>query len=140
MKSRAAVAWEAGKPLSLESLVALGGLDAIVTGASAVATSGVRFGRGHGFLDLEWLLFRELGLVDDTTPIWTLVHDVQVVEEELFPGERDVVLDVIATPTRTLEINRQTPRPARIDWQRLMQTEIDAMPPLRELQRVLGLA
>ena len=129
-----------GKPLSLESLVALGGLDAIVTGASAVATSGVRFGRGHGFLDLEWLLFRELGLVDDTTPIWTLVHDVQVVEEELFPGERDVVLDVIATPTRTLEINRQTPRPARIDWQRLMQTEIDAMPPLRELQRVLGLA
>ena len=87
-----------------------------------------------------------------TDPIYLLFGDdeagkaslaaafAEVVEEELFPGERDVVLDVIATPTRTLEINRQTPRPARIDWQRLMQTEIDAMPPLRELQRALGLA
>lgn len=129
-----------GKPLSLESLTALGGFDAIVTGASAVTTSGLRFGRGHGFLDLEWLLFRELGLVDDTTPIWTLVHDVQVVEEELFPSERDIVLDVIATPTRTLSVSRQTPRPTRIDWQRLRQSQIDAMPPLRQLQRALGLA
>ncbi|WP_251978903.1 5-formyltetrahydrofolate cyclo-ligase [Salinicola avicenniae] len=129
-----------GQPVTLEALSAMGRFDAIVTGASAVTTHGVRFGRGHGFLDLEWLLFAELGIVDDTTPIWTLVHDVQVVEEGLFPSERDVVLDAIATPTRTLEIARETPRPSRIDWRRLDQSRIDAMPPLREWQRALGLA
>lgn len=43
-------------PLDLPALAGLGRFDLVVTGASAVAASGVRFGRGHGWFDLEWLL------------------------------------------------------------------------------------
>jgi 5-formyltetrahydrofolate cyclo-ligase len=41
----------------------------IVTGASAVSVDGVRFGKGHGFFDLEWGMFTDLGLADERTPV-----------------------------------------------------------------------
>ena len=39
----------------------------MVTGASAVSLDGVRFGKGHGFFDLEWGMFTDMGIVDDDT-------------------------------------------------------------------------
>ena len=35
----------------------LGKIDLMLTGASAVSKNGVRFGKGHGFFDLEWGMF-----------------------------------------------------------------------------------
>ena len=64
-----------GQALSLQALADLGRFDFVATGASAVATSGVRFGRGHGFFDLEWRIFSDMGLVDNATPLVTAVHD-----------------------------------------------------------------
>ena len=43
---------------------------------SAVSLDGVRFGKGHGFFDLEWGMFTELGIVDDSTPVAAVVHEV----------------------------------------------------------------
>ena len=43
--------------------------------------SGGRTGKGAGFADLEQGIFRELGLVDDATPIATTVHSSQVVDD-----------------------------------------------------------
>ncbi|KKW68356.1 hypothetical protein AAV94_05440 [Lampropedia cohaerens] len=128
------------KPVSLAELAALGRFDWVVTGAAAVATSGVRFGRGHGWFDLEWRLFGELGLVDARTPIATLVHDVQVLEQPLFPAEEDIPVDVICTPSRTLQVPRVQSRPRRIDWARISQSQIQAAPALRELRQAQGLS
>ena len=128
-----------GRPLDLAGMSALGRFDWVITGASAVASSGVRFGRGHGYFDLEWRLFGELGLVDEATPIAAVVHDTQLLEQPLIASADDVPVDLILTPTRTLRVARTEPRPRRIDWTRIEDTQLESIPPLRELRRALGL-
>jgi 5-formyltetrahydrofolate cyclo-ligase len=44
--------------------------------------NGVRFGKVMVYADLEWGMFTDLGLVDETTPVMAVVHDVQLVEEQ----------------------------------------------------------
>lgn len=127
-----------GQPISLAEIAARGRFDFMVTGASAVSTDGVRFGKGHGFFDLEWGMFTEIGIVDESTPVTALVHDVQVVEEKLHPSETDILVDSIATPTRYIEVRRQ-PRPRGVKWDMLSPEQIEATPPLRELQAMRGM-
>jgi 5-formyltetrahydrofolate cyclo-ligase len=129
-----------GAPVSLSGLALLGRFDAVVTGSSAVALSGVRFGRGHGYFDLEWRLFAELGLVDERTPVATLVHDLQVLERPLMASPDDVPVDLIATPTRVLSVSRPHARPRRVDWTLVDEDMVAAIPPLADLRRSLGLA
>lgn len=128
------------QPVDLAALCDLGRFDWVATGSSAVARSGVRFGRGHGFFDLEWRVFAQLGLVDDSTPIHTVVHDVQVLEKALLASPDDIPVDWILTPTRALAVERATPRPRRVDWSRIDDTQLHAMPPLAELHRAMGLS
>ncbi|MDZ4295496.1 MAG: 5-formyltetrahydrofolate cyclo-ligase [Hydrogenophaga sp.] len=129
-----------GQPVDLAALSRLGRFDWVATGSSAVATSGVRFGRGHGFFDLEWRIFGQLGLVDDTTPIATAVHDVQVLEQALVASPDDVPVDWIFTPTRVLDVGRPAARPRRVDWARIDEQHLQSTPPLAELHRSMGLS
>jgi 5-formyltetrahydrofolate cyclo-ligase len=111
----------------------------MVTGASAVSMEGVRFGKGHGFFDLEWGMFSDLKLVDESTPVVAVVHDVQVVEDKLQPSETDIVVDYIATPSRMITVQRRTRRPQGVKWELLDAKQIAHTPPIRELQRMRGL-
>ena len=129
-----------GKPITLEEVAARGPFDFMVTGASAVSLDGVRFGKGHGFFDLEWGMFTDVGIVDETTPVAALVHDVQVVEDKLFPSPTDILVDVIATPTRLIHVERRAARPRGIKWELLDPQQIANTPPLRELQKIRGMA
>ena len=121
-----------GRPITLEEITKTGRFDFMVTGASAVSVDGVRFGKGHGFFDLEWGMFTDLGLA--------AVHDVQVVEEKLHPSETDILVDTIATPTRLIEVERRGRRPRGVKWNLLSAEQLDATPPLRELAHMRGLA
>lgn len=129
-----------GRPVSLEDITGMGRFDFMVTGASAVSVDGVRFGKGHGFFDLEWGMFTDLGLADDQTPVVVAVHDVQVVEDKLHPSETDILVDMIATPTRLIEVERRGRRPRGIKWDLLSAEQITSTPPLRELARMRGIA
>ncbi len=129
-----------GTPLSLAQLAARGPFDAVVTGASAVAASGVRFGRGHAYFDMEWRIFSAMGLVAERTPVATLVHDVQVLDKRLFPSPEDVLVDWVCTPTRTIAVQREAPRPRGMPWDDISPEQIEANPALVELQRAAGLA
>lgn len=129
-----------GEPLDLQALSKLGRFDFVATGASAVATSGVRYGRGHGFFDLEWRIFSDMGLVDNRTPLATVVHDLQVLNKKLYPSPDDVLVDWICTPTRTLSVQRETPRPRGVNWKDISPEQIQANPALAELHRTVGLA
>lgn len=129
-----------GTPLSLAQLAARGPFDAVVTGASAVAASGVRFGRGHAYFDMEWRIFSTMGLVAERTPVATLVHDVQVLDKRLFPSPEDVLVDWVCTPTRTIAVQREAPRPRGMPWDDISPEQIEANPALVELQRAAGLA
>jgi 5-formyltetrahydrofolate cyclo-ligase len=126
------------KPISLADVAAKGRFDLMVTGASAVSLEGVRFGKGHGFFDLEWGMFTELGIADDVTTVVAIVHDVQVVEDKLHPSSTDILVDIIATPTRNITVERRAKRPHGVKWELLEPEQIAATPPLQELQRMQG--
>jgi 5-formyltetrahydrofolate cyclo-ligase len=128
-----------GRPISLAEIAALGRFDLMVTGASAVSMEGIRFGKGHGFFDLEWGMFSDLGLVDEATPVVAVAHDVQVVTERLHPSPTDIIVDVIATPKALHRIARGAARPRGIKWELLSPEQIASTPPLQELKQQYGL-
>ena len=98
-----------GTPISLAELKSRGKFDFMVTGASAVSLNGVRFGKGHGFFDLEWGMFTDVGIAHENTSVTAIVHDVQVVEENLEPSTTDILVDHIATPSRFITAARAPP-------------------------------
>jgi len=129
-----------GRPISLEEVAKKGKIDFLVTGASAVSVDGVRFGKGHGFFDLEWGMFTDLGLVGEQTPVVAVVHDCQVVHEKLHPSPTDILVDHIATPGGLHRVDRRAKRPHGVIWDLLEPKQIEQTPPLRELQAIQGLA
>jgi 5-formyltetrahydrofolate cyclo-ligase len=122
-----------GTPISLAELKSRGKFDFMVTGASAVSLNGVRFGKGHGFFDLEWGMFTDVGIAHENTSVTAIVHDVQVVEENLEPSTTDILVDHIATPSRFITTAR-APRPHGIKWALLGEHQLAATPPLQELR------
>ena len=123
-----------GRPVTMAEIASRGAFDFMVTGASAVSLNGVRFGKGHGFFDLEWGMFTDVGVADERTPVVAVVHDVQVVEDRLSPSPTDIIVDYIATPDRLYEATREDPRPRGVKWDLLEPETIEATPPLKELQ------
>jgi len=112
-------------------------IDLVVAGSVAVSMDGVRIGKGGGYSELEYGILRELDLVWEDTPIFTTVHDVQVVAR--VPRElHDLVVDAIITPTRTIRIGRRSPRPKGIIWKLITSDMLDDMPILAELKRITG--
>ena len=126
-----------GKNISLMEIKDLGKIDLMITGASAVSKNGVRFGKGHGFFDLEWGMFADVKVVNEKTPIIAVVHDVQIVNFDLEPSDTDIIVDWIVTNKQKLSTNRKKKRPAGIYWDLLEKGMLDATPPLRELKKIL---
>ena len=112
----------------------IGTVDLMATGAVAVGIQGGRIGKGSGYFDLEYMILREIGSVNETTPICALVDDCQVLEE--VPMEaKDVAVDFICTPTRIIATERSLQRPEKIPWDLLPEKHRKGMRPLRELRR-----
>jgi len=110
----------------------------MVTGSSAVSISGLRFGKGHGYFDLEWAMLSELGVVDVGTPIIAVGHDCQVVDAEVTAFGHDTRVDLIVTPTRTITPQRGDRPPGRVEWHRLSAGTFEAIPSLLELRELLA--
>ena len=128
-----------GKPISLTEISKLGRFDLMVTGASAVSKNGVRFGKGHGFFDLEWGMFTDLQLAHEDTPVFAVVHECQIVNENLKPSETDILVDKIVTPSEIQTISQRAKRPHGVKWPLLQPNQIANTPPLQELQRMQGI-
>ena len=119
-----------GEPVPLSELPRF---DAIVAGSVAVTRDGRRCGKGEGYSDLEFAILRELG--HPAVPVVTTVHPLQVVGG--FPREsNDLALTLIVTPDETIAVKRPLPAPTGIEWERLSEEDLDAMPVLRELRRI----
>ena len=123
-----------GRPVSLAQLRERYRIDLVVTGASAVSVNGVRFGKGHGYFDLEWAMLYRIGVVDEKTPVVAFVHDCQVVETRLETSPYDTVCDRIVTPTRVIEIEGAQKPTVGVLWERLEPGMMEEIPPLRELK------
>lgn len=109
-----------GRPVSLQDLsdtrleVGL-----MVTGTGAINAQGVRFGKGHGFFDLEWGMLYGRRIVQSNTVTAAIVHDCQVLEEELQPEIFDTVCDLVVTPTRVIKVDGASKPTCGILWDRL---------------------
>lgn len=126
-----------GLPVAVEDLSALGSIDLIVAGAAAVTANGLRFGMGHRYLDVEWNMFRATGVITDQTPVWTIVHDHQVLEEQADGDVDEILVDTIFTPSRTIETPQDT-RPVHVRLTTLASL-FGGMPPIA-ISRAVRLA
>jgi len=107
-------------------------VDAVIAGSVAVTRSGRRCGKGHGYGDIEYAILRELG--HPPVAVFTSIHPDQLVDD--FPSDtHDLPVSVIATPEATIPVDDPPRAPAGIDWDALGETDLDAMPVLRELAR-----
>ena len=127
-----------GKPVTLRDIVEMGRVDLLVTGASVVNLQGIRYGKGHGYFDLEWAMLREIGVVDDKTPIIAVVHDCQVVEEPIDASPYDTIVDYIVTPSKVIRVKRIAPKPKGIDWSKIPPDFLEEIPPIKELKMLKG--
>jgi len=122
------------RPVSLEDLRALPSVDYLVTGTGAINHEGVRFGKGHGFFDAEWAILYTLGRINKSTPAAAVVHDCQMLDETLVPDVFDTVVDVVFTPTRTIEVRDPQKPTCGILWDRLDPHMFKTIPPLQDLK------
>lgn len=121
--------------MGLADIASLGEFDLLLTGASAVSTNGIRFGKGHGYFDLEWAMFSEIHCLADDPLVVCAVHDCQVVEIDLVGSEFDTRVDLIVTPTRTISVPKEYGhQPGRLVWERLEPGILERIPALQELR------
>lgn len=112
----------------------VGHIDMMVTGASAITPSGIRFGKGHGYFDLEWAMTYSSGLVDIDTPVFAVGHDCQVADVDVEVRDFDTAIDYIVTPTKVMKTRHEFPKPTRgIIWSQLAPGMREQIPPVQEL-------
>ncbi|MEY4361645.1 MAG: hypothetical protein RL391_951 [Actinomycetota bacterium] len=104
-----------GKRLGPGDLRAVGAIDLVITGATAVTSDGRHIGGGQRYLALEWMMMLQLGIVDSKLPVVAVVHDCQVVDE-MVEAQADCLLSFIATNTRMIDVwspaSDQSPAPS----------------------------
>mmetsp|Transcript_87135 Transcript_87135/g.182354 ORF Transcript_87135/g.182354 Transcript_87135/m.182354 type:complete len:404 (-) Transcript_87135:21-1232(-) len=126
-----------GQPIDLDATLKI---DLIVIGSVAVnPENGARLGKGEGFAELEYGMLRVMGAIDDDTPVVTCIHDCQLVDD--IPADKmlihDVPVDIICTPTRTIRVNRQLPKPKGIYWDQLSPQKLASIRILQKLKAKL---
>jgi 5-formyltetrahydrofolate cyclo-ligase len=126
-----------GQPMGLIDLTRFGRFDLLVTGAAAISKNGIRFGKGHGYFDLEWAMFSEANCLTENPLVVCAVHDCQIVDIDLVGSEFDTRVDLIVTPTRTFVVPVEYGhKPGRVVWERLEPGMVERIPPLQELQQL----
>lgn len=119
--------------IDIEGVRALGALDLLVTGISLVTQQGVRWGKGHGYFDLEWAMFREVGVATDDTPVMAVGHDCQIVDAELEPSPVDTIADLIITASQVTEVQQVFDKPRGILWESVSPELLRQVPSLHAL-------
>ncbi|MCJ1433328.1 hypothetical protein MMC27_002688 [Xylographa pallens] len=128
-----------GQPISLSDMMDLGlKIDLMVTGTGAINLDGIRFGKGHGFFDLEWAILYSIRAISSNTPSAAIVHDCQVLAEPLIPELFDTVCDFVITPTKLIEVSNANKPTCGILWEKLASGMLMSIPPLRELKILIG--
>jgi 5-formyltetrahydrofolate cyclo-ligase len=124
-----------GDPIGFEDMPKL---DFCVVGCVAVTRLGGRTGKGAGFADLEQGVFRELGLVDASTPIATTVHSSQVVaDSDVVMESHDSALNYIATERELIDTQTPYPQPQGVAWGAVRADQFADIPFLSALRKSL---
>ncbi|MGC8982801.1 MAG: 5-formyltetrahydrofolate cyclo-ligase [Desulfurococcaceae archaeon] len=109
-------------------------VDLVIAGCVAVNEKGARLGKGGGYSELEYGILREAGLITDSTPIATTVHDLQLIKDDIPLEIHDLTVDYIATPSKIVEIKPRGYKPRGIYWE-LLTPELRELEVIKELMR-----
>ncbi|ELY44294.1 5-formyltetrahydrofolate cyclo-ligase [Natronorubrum sulfidifaciens] len=112
---------------------ALEEIELIVSGSVGVTDDGGRIGKGEGYSDLEYAILRGLELVDSETPVATMIHERQLIDEPVSIGDHDVSMDLVVTPERTIRPDGHE-QPTGIDWELLSDDRLEEIPVLQRLR------
>ncbi|GIW39576.1 MAG: 5-formyltetrahydrofolate cyclo-ligase [Candidatus Binatia bacterium] len=110
-------------------------IDLVVVGSLAANRHGARIGKGGGETDLEYGLLRREGKVREYTPVVTLLHPVQVLDERIPMRAHDVPVDFLVTVDQVLAAPNLHPRPRGIFWELLPEEAFRKIPVLRKGRR-----
>jgi len=127
-------AFEYGNLCPLEGLPEV---DLIVTGCVAVSKEGVRIGKGGGYGEIEYGILKDIDSISEETPVFTSIHDVQLIEK-IPREEHDLLVDFVSTPTKTIRMERRHLQPEGIIWERITEKEMEHMPILQDLKKIVG--
>jgi 5-formyltetrahydrofolate cyclo-ligase len=111
-------------------------IDLMVTGTGAINHQGLRFGKGHGFFDLEWAILYTIGVVNGSTVTIAVVHECQVLDEELIGEEWDTGCGFIVTNKRIIEVEGASKPSCGILWDKLQNEMLEDIEPLKELMGI----
>lgn len=139
-------------------------IELAVTGTGGIDRYGVRFGKGHGYFDLEWGILYSIGAVSTRTRVgerptemqnspevrvFGIAHECQIVDEVFPRAFCDTRCAAVATPTglkhfEPASTKQGTDNPddqpeCGIVWARLPAGLIAGIPPLAELRDITGL-
>ncbi|NON61598.1 5-formyltetrahydrofolate cyclo-ligase [Acidianus sp. RZ1] len=105
-------------------------IDAVIVGSVAVTRKGDRVGKGEGYSELEYAMLRELEKVDDSTPVITTLHPIQIVQS--IPSmPYDVPVNILVTPEEVIRAPpREKPKGIMIEY--LEKEKIEKTPFLKE--------
>lgn len=121
-----------GQPIEFEEMDRI---DFAVVGSVAVSRGGGRTGKGAGFADLETGIFRELGILPETTPIATTVHSIQLVADDVLPMmPHDSALTYVATEQGLIRTGSLHPQPKGVDWAMVQPDQYRDIPFLTALR------
>src|SRR5262245_15128632 len=98
----------------------------------------MRANRSSQFLGVARLVSQLVGDAEllPPVPVGTAVHDLQIIDS--VPCDpTDQPLSVIATPTYAIPIKRPSAAPTGIDWTRLSAQDLEEIPILAELKRMM---
>lgn len=121
-----------GFPVNLRNIPKI---DIIIIGSVAVARDGSRIGKGGGYSELEYGILREIGAINENTPVITTIHEVQLVDK-LPQEEHDVPVDYIITNKRIIKVESKRKKPKGIIWSKITEDMMNKMPILKELKKI----
>lgn len=108
-------------------------VDLIVTGCVAVDKRGVRLGKGGGFSELEYAILKEIGSVEDNTPILTTIHDLQLIDDSIPLEIHDYTVDYVLTPTKIVKMTSDFKYRPKGIYMELLTPEIRDLGVIKEL-------
>lgn len=123
-------AFRLGRPVSPEEMEPI---DLIVAGSVAVTKQGARVGKGGGYSDLEYAIGREVGVIDEKTPVVTTVHWLQIISD-IEMKIHDIPLALIITPEEVIVTRSPFPKPEGIYWEILEEEKLKSIPILTRLR------
>lgn len=123
-----------GRHVTLADISRLPSIGLMVTGTGAINHEGLRFGKGHGFFDLEWAMLYTVGKVDEKTQTIAVVHECQLLDEELRGEVWDTGCDFVVTNKRIIEVENASKPSCGVLWDKLEEGMFEDIEPLKELK------